>query len=208
MIADIVGQMRGVAYGAPDPVLERALRHAVHELCRRSQCWRETLEDTYAQRGVSAYEFTPPYGANVDRVLSVTVAGQRVARQSRPDDLKAMRPATGMPRVFAQHSVRQELLLWPTPGDDEHEQPISILAVLSPTERAIDIPDSLIDDYGQGILSRAKWDVLSSHPEQPWHNPVAAEHHRGVADAIFSRAKRDQHSGHSTLLSVQPRRFI
>ncbi len=209
LFEDMLPDVRGAAYGAPDPILLRALRRATQELCKSTQVWREILDDTYAQDGIGAYEFSAPFEAIVDKIIHVKLDGRLICTQVRPDDLKAQ-PETdpGWPRLYAQHSVRQELLLWPPPGPDEHDRVISVYAVLSPSQRAIDLPDALVDEWGQGIVARAKWDLLSNAPEQPWHNPRNGAMQREIADEVFVRAKRSQHSGHSTLLTVRPRRFM
>lgn len=199
--------LRSAAYGAPDAILVRALVRATQDLCKSSQCWRETLDDVYVQTGVGVYEFGAPFESSVDRILWVTLGGRRITDQQRPDDLQAQPASSGAPRMFAQHAHRQELLLWPTPGTDEHQQVLSVHAVLSPTQRSTELPDGLVDEYGQGIVAAAKADLLMNAPAMPWHNPQAAMVQRGMADEIFVRAKRAQHSGHSVPLKVQNRRF-
>lgn len=204
---DMLIDLRSAAYGAPDAILVRALVRATQDLCKFSQCWRETLDDVYVQSGVGVYEFGAPYESSVDRVLWVTLGGRRINDQHRPDDLQAQPVTAGAPRMFAQHAHRQELLLWPTPGANEHQQVLSVHAVLSPTLRSTELPDGLVDEYGQGIVAAAKADLLMNSPGMPWHNPQAAQHQRMSADEVFVRAKRAQHSGHSVPLAVRNRRF-
>lgn len=205
---DMLPDVRGTVYGAPDIIILRALRRAAQSLCKSSQCWRETLDDTYAEAGVSAYEFASPFESVVDKIICVKVDGKEVGRQVRPDDILRQPEQTGFPRMFAQHAHRQELLLWPAPGADENEHVISVQAVLSPTLRATEIPDGIVAEYQQGIVAAAKADLLLNSPGQQWHNPELAGVQQSIADQIFAQAKRAQHSGHSMLLSVVPRRFI
>lgn len=205
---DMVPDVRGAAYGAPDDILIRALVRATQELCKSSQCWREELDATYAQNGVGAYEFSVPYETSVDRILWVKVGDRRGCKQSRPDDLLARPSIVGAPSLFAQDSHRQEIHLWPTPGPDEHDKPITIYAALSPTLRTTWLPDGLVDEYQQGLVAAAKADLLLNSPDMPWHDPQNALVQRAIADSIFTRAKRAQHSGHSMPLTVAARRFI
>lgn len=207
-MVDMLEDMRGAAYGAPDPILVRALVRATQELCKRTQCWREQLDTMHARDGIGNYELAAPFEAVVDKILWVRLGQRQVRSHQRPDQVEGMLPSRGFPRVFAQHATRQEVILWPAPGPDEDGQEITAFAALSPSLRARDLPDALVDEYGQGIVARAKADILSSNPGQPWYNPPASTIHQLQADAIFARAKRAQHSGHSTLLSVAPRRFI
>ena len=205
---DMLSDVRGAAYGAPDVAILRALRRAGQELCKASQCWRERLDDVFAEQGVSAYELAGPHETVVDRILWVKVGDQEVKHQARPEDVERMAPITGLPRVFAQHSHRQELLLWPAPGADENEQVITVQAALSPTLRATELPDGLVAEYQYGIVAWAKADLMMGSPGQQWHNPEAALAQRAIANEVFARAKRAQHSGHSVPLTVMPRRFI
>ena len=205
---DMLDDVRGAAYGAPDAILVRALRRATQELCKYSQCWRETLDDDFLREDVGAYEFMATFESVVDRVLWVKVDGRPLCAQARPDELKALRDATGMPTHWAQHSVRQELLVWPVPGEKEHNKPLSVCAALSPTMRSTELPDSLVDEYGQGIAARAKWDLMTASSASPWYDPNTAQRHHEQFQDIFARAKRAQHSGHSMPLTVQPRRFV
>ena len=205
---DMLPDVRGAAYGAPDVVILRSLRRAAQELCKSSQCWRERLDDVFAEDGVSAYELASPYESVVDRILWVKVDGRDVCGPARPDDVERMPPCTGMPRMFAQHSHRQELLLWPAPNADLHEKVIAVQAVLSPTLRSTELPDGLVAEYQQGIVAWAKADLMLGSPGQQWHNPELAMAQRAIANDVFSRAKRAQHSGHSVPLTVMPRRFI
>lgn len=207
-IADMLVEVRGIAYGAPDPLLERALIRATQELCKRTQCWRERLDVMHAMDGTPNYELAAPFEAVVDRIIWVRVGGQAVGHHRRPDDVEGQPPSLGQPRVYAQHATRQELLLWPAPGPEQDGQEIIVYAALSPSLRARDLPDALVDEYGQGITARAMADLLGSNPSHPWHNPSTAAMHHAVANDIFSRAKRAQHSGHSSVLTVAPRRFI
>lgn len=205
---DMLDAVRGSAYGAPDDILLRALVRATQELCKQTQCWRETLDETYAQAGIGTYEFLAPFETVVDRILWVKVGGQPVCTQARPEDVLSRAPAEGFPRLFAQDSITQEVHLWPTPGRSEHEQVISIHAALSPTLRSSELPDGLVDEYQQGIVAAAKADLLLNSPDMPWHNPQTGMAQRVLADHWFGRAKRAQHSGHGMLLTVAPRRFI
>lgn len=206
---DMLTDLRGAVYGAPDPILLRALKRATQELCKRSQCWRETLEDTYAQDGVGTYEFMAPFESVVDKVIHVKLGGKLLRYSSRPDEL-LQRPsdASGRPCMWSQAAATQELMLWPTPGADDHNAVISVYAVLSPTQRSTELPDMLVDEYGQGIVAQAKYELLMNSPGMPWHNPAQAQQQERLAADWFARAKRAQHSGHSQLLTVQPRRFV
>lgn len=205
---DMLPEVRGIAYGAPDAVLLRALRKSAQELCKSSQCWRETLDDVYTETGVASYELAVPHETTVERIIWVRFGDQAVTRQVRPDDILNLPDRTGEPRMFAQHAHEQALILWPTPGPDENGRVVTVYAALSPTLRSVEIPDGIFDEYQQGIVAAAKADLMLNSQGQQWHNPELGMVQQQIADAVFRRAKRAQHSGHSMPLSVVPRRFI
>lgn len=208
LLSELLDDVRGVAYGAPDPILLRSLRRAAQELCQYSQAWREMLPTIRLRAGVSRYQLLAPDGSHVERLVWVRVNGVQARLQMRPDELQAQPTTTGLPRAWAQASADQDLLLWPTPRTADVDVPVQALAVLALNHTGDTLPDGLVLEYGPGIVAWAKWDLLINAPEQPWHNPAAAQPHRTLADEIFARAKRAQHSGHSMPLTVQPRRFI
>lgn len=208
LLTDMLDDVRGVAYGAPDPILVRSLRRAAQELCQYSQAWREMLPTMNLRAGTSRYQLLAPDGAHVERLVWVRVNGVQARCQMRPDELLAQRPTEGLPRAWAQAPADQDLLLWPTPRVADAGLPVQAFAVLALNPAGDTLPDGLVLEFGPGIVAWAKWDLLANAPEQPWHNPGASQPHRHLADEIFARAKRAQHSGHSMPLSVQPRSFI
>lgn len=207
-LVDLLDDVRGVAYGAPDPILLKSLRRAARELCRYSQAWRELLSVVRTRLGVTAYPMLAPDGAHVERVVWVKIDGELAEAQMRPDELLALRTTPGRPRRWAQASAEQDLLLWPPPDAQHVDLPVQAFAVVVPGPTADSLPDGLLLEYGPGVIAWAKWDLLANAPEQPWHNPPASAPHRALADEIFAGAKRAQLSGHSMPLTVQPRRFI
>jgi hypothetical protein len=207
-LTDMLDRVRGVAYGAPDPILVRSLSRAAQELCQYSHAWRELLPTISLRAGVDRYQLLAPDGAHVERLVWVKINGRQACAQMRPDELLLQVTTTGMPRYWAQASADQDLLLWPTPRAVEAGTPVQAFAVLVLNPDGETLPDGLVQEYGPGIIAWAKWDLLANAPEQPWHNPQASQPHRHLADEIFARAKRAQHSGHSMPLTVQPRRFI
>lgn len=207
-LADMLDGVRGVAYGAPDPILIRSLRRAAQELCRYSQAWRELLPTFRTRLGVTAYPLLAPDGAHVERIVWVKIDGRQAEAQMRPDELLLQRATDGRPRRWAQAPAEQDLLLWPAPDAEHVDLPVEAFAVLSLGPTGDTLPDGLVLEYGPGIVAWAKWDLLASAPEQPWHNPPASAPHRAFADEIFAAAKRAQHSGHSMPLTVSPRRYI
>lgn len=206
--SDMLGHMRAMSYHAPDAVLERALLDATQELCKYAQCWQLELGEDALIDGHGTYELMPPYDVNVDKILWVKIGGKRLRYRMRPQELLSMDESHGMPTRFAQDSTRQEIHFWPTPTDREENTEVRIYAAVSPTLRTKWLPDGLVDEYHQGIVAAAKANLLTNSHDMPWFNPQAGMQQRMLADEIFARAKRAQHSGHSGLLTVAPRPFI
>lgn len=206
--ADLLDDVRGAAYGAPDPILERSVRRAAQQLCQYSQCWQEWLTPARLRDGVARYELGAPFGASVERVITVKVDGRPICQQMRAQDLAAVRDRTGSPRVWAHAAMEPDLILWPAPDADHAELPLEVYAAIAPTADSTGIPNDLARKHGPALAAYAKWDLLANSPEQPWHNPNNASVHKELADELFTRAKRALHSGHSMPLTVAPRRFI
>lgn len=205
---DLLGELRSVAYGAPDPILEKSIRRAVQELCQRTQCWQERLDDIVLSDGTDRYELPAPFGATVERIVSLKLDGTKLDGQLRMDALHGMQTTTGRPRSWAHEPMTPFVIFWPTPGEDEDGLRVDILASLAPSEASQNIPDDMALKHGRGIVAWAKHDLMSGAPEMPWYNANEAGRQIGIAEELFSRAKRAQHSGHSKPLTVEPRRLI
>lgn len=204
---DLLPDARSGLTQVPDAILLRALRRGAMELCRQSHIWRESLDAIAAEDGVHTYELGAPSGTRVERIVVMTFNG-RAMQQARPQDLVALDSASGTPRCFAQMPVTQEFRLHPTPDASAAGKSIEAFVALSPLANATTIPDDLLREYALGIISLGKAWLMGTSPGMPWHDLRQAAVQQAIGDEWVLRAKRDQHGGGHTPLTMKLRPFV
>lgn len=191
----------------PDNILLRALRRGAMELCRQSHVWRESLDPIAAESGTHTYELSPPGGTRVERIVVLKFDGKAL-QQERPQDLIARDEASMQPCRFALMPVSQEFRVHPTPGATAAGKSFEVFAALSPLSNATTLPDDLLREYALGIISLAKVWLMGTSPGMPWHDLREAAVQEAIGAEWVLRAKRDQHGGGHTPLSVKLRPFV
>lgn len=157
--------------GAPDILIKDHLRQSFVRFCRDTHAWREELTPVYPVKGVSRYYLDLPEGSEVVAVRSATQGGQSV-------------PATL--NVFGLLTLPKLNTL----------APVTVVAVLQPTDTANEIPERLVRHHRQGLVSGAI-ETLVTMPKQEWSNPAAAEYHTNQYAHHVAQAKIRAAAGES-----------
>lgn len=197
---DLLDDTRPGLSQAPDAVILAALRRAAMKFFRDSMAWMDRVDDMQTQAGVSVYDLEPPSDSRIERLLWVKYNGVQLSGQARERDLGAMSSTDAAPRWWAL--VGDKIEVWPTPKE---QGTLSAYAALVPTRTARSIPDSIGEDYRDGIIALARADMMGNKPGMPYHSPQEASIQYKFGLEAIARAKRKQVSGNWTQMRVQPR---
>ncbi|MBX9609692.1 MAG: hypothetical protein K2Y51_26015 [Gammaproteobacteria bacterium] len=173
--------------GAPIPVAERQLLHAIRDFCARSSYWRADQLFTTVTDEVAAgeYQVAPPAGAYLASVLiPIEHAGEplflRTPEWLAENYSTQWRTATGAPAYFTMTTpTRVRLVPYPTVAVTND---LRVTQILQPALSSPTLDDVLLDyveAIGQGAAAR-----LKMMPDQQWTNEQV-----GVAlGALFEEA--------------------
>lgn len=163
--ADFFPYVLPAVRGCPEPVAEHHIRLAAIDFCRRTLCWQQLLDpiEQPAADGVATeFDLIAPPGAEVVRLLSVTVNGEPVTLVEGSRGVQLVRRSS--PEDFAFTRDRKMVYIHPAPPLGAS---IEIEAALKPTLAAVEFPDDLFDHYAQDI-ARGAMATLMLLPKQDW----------------------------------------
>ena len=173
--------------GAPNPLIEYALREAAIDLCRRGKCYRDTQSLTLANAAFP-YTISPPAGTKVVKVLRVLADG-KAPPLSPIDEQEASRAQddwknTSGPLDSFVENPRGIVRLVPLPVTSAV---LDVTIALEPSEAATDIPDDLWEKYHPAIVSGAIA-RLAIMPKRGWADAGLASLHAGLAESSINEA--------------------
>lgn len=177
--------------GAPQPLIDQALRDVADDFCRRSRAVREQLDPIPHSAGEALFELDPPSGsvavAEVMEVIHIDGTRTSVLEAGRPE--RRDPDAVGEATDFWQPST-STLRIHPTP---KAAGSLSVSVALKPAQNASVLPDVLLSDWrtvlAAGVLAR-----VYAVPGQPYSAPgsVAAYQtifEEGVVEAFAKTAQ-------------------
>jgi hypothetical protein len=206
-VEDLLIDARVDLPSATDHGIVRALIRSAGRFFRQSGVWRERIDPIALKAGADSYSLAAPsQGARVERVIVATFNG-RPMELVRERDMFDLPRSEGPPRAIAIRSQNDECVVWPIPRQEEAGKQILVFAVIVPTASVRTLPDALLDEWRDGIVSGAKADLMSM-PGMAWTNAAAAMNYERRFEEEVSRAKREQVSGGHAPLNVRPVRFI
>jgi hypothetical protein len=192
---------------ATDHDILRALARSAGRFFRQSGVWRERIDPVRLRAGTDVYSLAAPTaGARVERIIEARMGSVRL-HVVRERDMFAAGVQNGPPSSIALRSQSDECAVWPIPRQEDVTHPILIFATIVPDPKIRTIPDALLNEWSDGIVSGAKADLMSM-PALPWTNPAAAANYERRYEEEVARAKREQVSGGHAPLAVQPVRFL
>lgn len=185
--------IRPHAVAAPPPLIEQHVVRAAISYCEATQCWRIVGPLPFDAVGEGAVTLAAPAGASVHEVEGVWFNGRRL--DVVPFDEMPMGEATdGDPHTFTQ-AERGKIVCWPAPSSAAS---VVVSRILKPSRAAQELPDFLLEDFGDAIADGALADLLAMH-ETPWMNLTLAAAHasrfQAAKDAGFGANVFGQHSG-------------
>ena len=172
----------------PDPLegaVERAVRRAFLEFCKRSEAWRHRDGD-YLVQGENQYPLLIPKGTYIlaTNWCRVAVPNGDIIDLT-PMSFESMTPETqGRPRAFCIEG--DELFISPVGVEGEY----SLDVKLAPTRACVEIPDAIADRYIDTIRNGALYELLRL-PGQVWSaginrnevNALAMTFEAGIVEA-------------------------
>lgn len=162
--------------GATDPAALNALSRAAAEFCRKTEVFRKKLVlDIVADE--TDYDLVSGENARIHRVLSV---------KGKTDDDQEF---TEMDPLYeSEYSIEDDSrIVFETAFSVDITDGLEVEAVLRPTMRNAELPEWIIDRYGEGIAGMAKV-ILLAQPGKPWSGLDASfaqyQYDRAVTNAL------------------------
>jgi hypothetical protein len=185
--------------GAALPSVEVAVRDTCIDFCERTLILQADHDPITAIKGIPTYEFAPPDGYLVDKVMHMWFEGrllwpvvtdsiQQSTYVERGDSTRAA------PQAYMQKDSYTFTLL-PTP-DETKRNGIVMRVALKPTRDATVVDDVLFDTFGEVIGHGAKYRLLLS-PGKEYSNPQLAEAYKAMFDSGMSRARARMGRNHT-----------
>ena len=152
-----------------------ALDRTLGEFCRRSRCWRETLQIAMADGAREADLNWPHDGYAVSVAITAVNGAPRLSRDYR----YAIHP----PRCNDGRQ-RIEFAFPPVTG---RRWTLEVIGVLVPSRTCTDAPDWIVERYGHAIADGATA-ILKKHRSKPYSDVAGAvdlqrTFERGISDA-------------------------
>lgn len=166
--------------GLPDPMVERQVRRAAQEFCRRTRAWFVSLDAVRTIAGQKSYDIEFPGQAELVRIERATLAGNRLAIWRDDED------GVGQ-YVFTDDGKTIHLNIEPEDGAD-----LVLNVSLKPSDTSTGVEDAIFDRYSDLIameaISRLASDPLRHERFLNECDRVRADLWRGMA-AIAPRAR-------------------
>lgn len=179
-VASLLGLLATDLPGCGEADKIAALERSLIDFCRRSRCWRELATVTIAKG-----EIKGALRVSCD-ALAVSVRVVRV----NGDRLRASR----FPIRLGMDGDQSVVVL--ACGSALCEWTVECIFTLIPRRGQIDVPDWIIDQWGDAIADGAKA-ALKNHFRKPYTDPAGATvcergFLRGIAEACISGAQLEQ----------------
>jgi hypothetical protein len=188
----LVPEISPYLYGCPDFLIENNIRSAVIELCERASVYQAELDPITTVSGLYEYDFEPPAGTAVQKILWVTHEGKdlepissALLEQRIPKWRSSGNSST--PAYFVKQSSS---LFWlaPTPPTTIPNSTI-IRAVLKPTHTSSACDDDVMNDYRDAIVNGALFRLLRI-PNKDWTDLKGANNYGMLFTSAIIEAER------------------
>lgn len=195
--------------GAPDAMIINALNDSAIDLCRQSGCWN-TWVDISLAAGQSEYAITPPATNSRLWLVRTALFNGHEFKPMPADQQAAITPAMfsqqGTPTCYWFSSVNTMQVL-PIPVEADAGRVIKLRAVWTPTVKATEFDEDLMERYQEALTSGAKAKLMRM-PGQTWSNPDLSMYYEATHRQLVGGARIDQMSDMTVgSMSVKPRTF-
>lgn len=203
---DFAPFIRPEVQGCPDFLLERAVRDAATDFCRRTDVYLAEPEYIQISAGVNEYSVTIPTGTELNHIVDIYNNNVALNPVSFTELLKRLgdEDTRGNPKYYAQRD-NTDFYLAPIPADKDT---LRVLYSLKPTSSSTSIPDTIGKEYRE-IISHGALFRLQMMAGQPFSNPNFGAINRDLFEKEVGRTIRQSKYGFSGgSLTCKPRGFI
>lgn len=187
LLSTLLDRVHDELPSVPEALALRALSDAVKEFCSRTHYWQENLSPITLRPGEVTYELSLDTGTQLVQIKDVRLDGRKVYPVATEiPRLRNTALRAGLPRGYIQWQPKTiELVNAPLDGA-QLEVKAALTLALSAT--ATQLPDDLVDEYGEVIASAAKGRLMRQ-ANQPWYAPDAVLGYMGPFYGAITTAK-------------------
>jgi hypothetical protein len=198
--------VRPEVQGAPDFVIERAVRDSAIDFCARTDIYIPEPEFITTIAGLNEYAVSLPTGTELNHILDIFNDKSALKPISYSQLLLRLgdETTTGTPAYYAQRD-NLDFYLAPIPAEADS---FRVLYSVKPTSTSTSIPDSVGKEHREAITHGALY-RLQMMSGQPWSNPNAAGMNKQLFERSVGRVIRQVKYGFSGgSLTCKSREFI
>jgi hypothetical protein len=203
---EIAEYVRPEAHGAPDFLVERAIRESAIDFCVKTDIYRLEPEDFLVIPSITEYELSIPVGTELNHIVDIYRNKQTLQPVSytRLLEITGDGSSKGKPNYYSQRDNTQFYLAL-TPNERET---LKALYSLKPSPSSSSIPDTIGEEYKEPLVHGAIY-RLQMMTSQPWSNMGAAQSNKALFDQRTGQVTREVKYGYSGgSLTVKSRAFI
>lgn len=204
--SDFALYVRPEAQGAPDFVIERAVRDSAIDFCARTDVYMPEPEFITVISGVNEYAVSLPTSTELNHILDIFKDKSALSPISYNQLLLRLgdETTTGSPQFYAQRD-NADFYLSPIPATTDS---IRVLYSVKPSSASSSIPDTIGKEHRELIAHGALY-RLQMMSSQPWSNPAAAANNKQLFERGVGRVIRQVKYGFSGgSLTAKSREFI
>jgi hypothetical protein len=208
--ADLLPYLLAETPAVPDVTAKQALTLAAIEFCRETLLWDELQDPITVIDKVHTYDLEAPTDAGIVAVKQVWAADRELVPVVLAKLVQVMpnwQTAQGSDPVYYNTAADWSTVrIFPTPMN-ANRQKLVLRVIYQPTVTSTTLPDFLVNNYLEALLSGAKARLMAM-PQKAWTNNDLAAYHKGLFDAAIIQARIDSiHERSPGTVTVRPRRF-
>ena len=186
--------VRPETQGAPDFLIERAIRDSAIEFCKRTGVYIPEPEQVSVISGINEYEVSVPTGTEMNYITDIFADQTKLQPVSFNELLEKLGDETqrGTPRYYSQRD-NSSFFVAPIPSTADT---LRVLYSLKPSSTSTSIPDFVGKEHRETIAQGALY-RLQMMPDQPFTNPGAASMNKQLFDKEVGRTVRQVKYGFS-----------
>ena len=203
---DFAQIVRPECHGAPDFIIERAVRDSAIEFCKRTGVYIPEPEVVLAVAGVNEYELSMPNGTELNYITDIFVDSFKLQPVSFNTLLERLGDGSnkGSPAYYAQRDNAQ-FFVAPMP---DATKKLRVLYSVKPSPSSTSIPDTVGKENREAIAQGAIY-RLQMMPGQAFTDMGSANNNRTLYERQIGRTIRQVKYGFSGgSLSARYRQFI
>ncbi|MDB2618467.1 hypothetical protein N9X96_00260 [bacterium] len=204
--SDLNVHIRPEVQGCPDFIIERAVRDAAIDFCRRTDVYIPEPEFVIVIGGVNEYSVTIPTGTELNHIIDIFDNHRALQPISYNELLRRLGDETerGKPAYYSQRD-NAEFFVAPIPNDSDS---IRVVYSVKPTSTSTSIPDTIGKEYREALVHGAlfRLQMMAGHP---FTNPNMASVNKNLFEREVGRTTRQVKYGFSGgTLTCKARAFI